>query len=98
MATRKYKITYVVHIIFVLNSKYCSRTGASQNGLKPDFVNKVLLDHSHTVCGGIVCGHLPAIRTKLRSCDRHRVAAEPKIFTILPLTERGLGVAPTPPL
>lgn len=57
MATRKYKVTFVVHIIFLLNSKYYSGTGISQNGLKPAFGSKVLLDRSHTICLGIVCGY-----------------------------------------
>lgn len=85
---RKYKITYVAHIILPLNSKCCSRTGAGQHG--PVFVKKALLAHSHTICVVIMYGYFPAVRTRLSSCDRHHVAAKPKIYTILPFTTPAL--------
>lgn len=45
---------YTAHIIFLLDSKHYSRSGASRllsQGhirLKPAFINEVLLEHSHT--------------------------------------------------
>lgn len=69
LATRKCKITYVVHITFL-----------EQVPAKMDcsLFCKVWLEHTRTIHLCIVYGYFPATRTKLSNCNGDHMATKAK--------------------